>query len=457
MVLDRLGRALHGALKKVTKSTHVDEQAIKELARDIQRALLQADVNVQMVLGLTKRIEKRALDEKLPPGASRKEQIIRIVYEELSAFMGKPAKFEVKPGSNMVVLMVGLQGGGKTTSIAKLASHFQKRGLKAGIICADIYRPGAYEQVQQLGEQAGVRIHGDPKAKDAIKLALEGVKKFQDAGLDLIFVDSAGRHRKEGALMKEVKEIAKKVKPDEVILVIDGTLGQQVKDQAVAFNEATDVGSIIVTKLDGTAKGGGALSAVAATGAPIKFIGTGEKLGEIEPFVPERFVSRMLGMGDIETLLQKIKEVSPEEEMKPEDLKAIMSGKISLRDVYDQLEKVSKMGPLKKFLQMLPGVGMSIPEEDMQVGEEKMKRFKVIMQSMTSQELDDPRVLKSSRIKRIAQGSGTTEKDVKELLKQYDMMRKLIKQMVKGRGAKLGPLGKMLKQMPKDMQEFEQG
>ncbi len=453
MVLESLGRALHGALQKLTRSTHVDERAIKELVRDIQRALLQADVNVQMVLTLTKRIEKRALEEKLSPGASRKEHLIKIVYEEISAFMGQPSEFKLR-GRPMKVLMVGLQGSGKTTSVAKMAAYFQKRGFRTGMVCADAYRPGAYEQVRQLGEQAGVEVFGDSQEKDAIKLANEGVKHFKQAGLDLILIDTAGRHRREKALMKEMKEIAEEVKPDEIILVVDGTLGQQAKEQAAAFKEATDVGSILVTKLDGTAKGGGALSAVAATGAPIKFVGTGEKLGEIEPFAPERFVARLLGMGDIETLLRRIKETMKPEEVKPEEAKAIMAGKLSLRDVYDQLERVSKMGPLKKLLQMVPGVGVSLPDEQMRIGEEKLKRFKVIMQSMTSEELDNPRVIKGARIRRIARGSGTSEKDVRELLKQYELMRKLIKSVARGRIPKVGPLGKMFKQMPKDMREF---
>ncbi|MEA1905013.1 MAG: signal recognition particle protein Srp19, partial [Candidatus Hadarchaeota archaeon] len=224
--------------------------------------------------------------------------------------------------------------------------------------------------------------------------------------------------------------------------------------QAAAFKEATDVGSILVTKLDGTAKGGGALSAVAATDAPIKFVGTGEKLDELEPFVPERFVARLLGMGDIETLLRRVKETMKPEEVKPEEVKAIMAGKLSLRDVYNQLEQVSKMGPLKKLLQMVPGVGMSLPDEQMRIGEEKLKRFKVIMQSMTSEELDNPRLIKGPRIRRIARGSGTSEKNVRELLKQYELMRKLIKSVARGRIPKAGPLGKLLKQMPKDMREF---
>ena len=447
MVLETLGRALHGALQKLTRAAHVDERAIKELMREIQRALLQADVNVELVLGLTKRIEKRALEEKLPPGMGRKEHVIKIVYEELSALMGKPAPLQLEPGKSKVLLMVGLQGSGKTTSVAKLAVHFKKRGFKVGIVCADTFRPGAYEQLSQLGQQAGVEVFGDPKAKDSIKLAKEGVKLSKEDGLELIVVDSAGRHRKEEALMEEMRQIAKGVAPDEIMLVVDGTIGQQAKEQAAAFKAATDIGSIFVTKLDGTAKGGGALSAVAATGAPIKFIGVGEHIDDLEPFVPERFVSRLLGMGDIETLLRKIEEAAVEEKLKPADMKAILAGKLTLRDVYDQLEAMSKMGPLKKLMQMIPGVGVAVPEEQMRVGEEKLKRFKVIMQSMTPEELENPKILNASRIRRIARGSGTSETEVRELLKQYEFVKKFIKTLVKGRGPKFGPWAKLMREM----------
>ena len=451
MVLDRLGRTLHGAIQKLTRAPHIDERVIKELVRDIQRALLQADVNVELVLELTKRIEKRALEEKLPLGMARKEHIIKIVYEELSTLMGRPAQLQLKPGETTVLLMVGLQGSGKTTSVAKLAAHFKERGFKVGIVCADTFRPGAYEQLSQLGQQAGIRFFGDPKAKDSIKLAKEGVKRFKRERLELIVVDTAGRHRKEEALMEEMRQIAKAIGPDEIMLVVDGTIGQQAKEQAAAFKAATDIGSILITKLDGTAKGGGALSAVAATEAPIKFIGVGEHLDDLEPFVPERFVARLLGMGDIETLLRRIEETARAEEVKPADMKAILAGKLTLQDVYSQLEMMGKMGPLKKLMQMIPGLGVAVPEEQMRVGEEKLKRFKVIMQSMTPEELENPKVLNASRIRRIAQGSGTGEAGVKELLKQYELMRKLIKTMVKGRGPKFGPFAKLIKQLPKEM------
>ena len=449
MVLDRLGRALHGALRKLTRATHVDERAIKELVRDIQRALLQADINVELVLELTKRIEKRALEEKLPPGMARKEHIIKIVYEELSKLMGRPAQLQLKPGEPTVLLMVGLQGSGKTTSVAKLAAHFKKRGFKVGIVCADTFRPGAYEQLSQLSQQVGVGFFGDLKAKDSTKLAKGGVKQFKKERLELIIVDSAGRHRKEEALMKEMRQIAKSIGPDEIMLVVDGTMGQQAREQAAAFKAATDIGSILVTKLDGTAKGGGALSAVTATEAPIKFIGVGEHLADLEPFIPEKFVARMLGMGDIETLLKRIEETARVEEMKPADMKAILAGKLTLRDVYSQLEMMGKMGPLKKLMQMIPGMGVAVPDEQMRVGEEKLKRFKVIMQSMTPGELENPKVLNASRIRRVAQGSGTSEADVKELLKQYELVRKFIKTMVKGRGPKFGPFAKLMKELSK--------
>lgn len=451
MVLDRLGRALHSALQKLTRTTHVDERVIKELVRDIQRALLQADVNVELVLELTKRIEKRALEEKLPPGMARKEHIIKIVYEELSTLMGRPAQLQLKPGEPTVLLMVGLQGSGKTTSVAKLAAHFKKRGFSVGIVCADTFRPGAYEQLSQLSQQVDIKFFGDPQAKDSIKLAKEGVKRFKQERLELIVVDSAGRHRKEEALMEEMRQIANAIGPDEIVLVVDGTIGQQAKEQAAAFKAATDIGSILITKLDGTAKGGGALSAVTATEAPIKFIGVGEHLDDLEPFVPERFVARLLGMGDIETLLKRIEETARAEEVKPADMKAILAGKLTLRDVYGQLEMIGKMGPLKKLMQMVPGLGVAVPEEQMRVGEEKLKRFKVIMQSMTPEELENPKVLNASRIRRIARGSGTGEADVKELLKQYELMRKLIKTMIKGRGPKFGPFAKLIKQLPKEM------
>jgi len=424
MALDRLGSSLYEALKKVFRASVVDEATVKELVRDIQRALLQADVNVQLVLGISKRIEERALKEKVPPGISRREHVIKVVYEELTRFVGdKPVPIKMEPEKKKIIMLVGIQGSGKTTAAAKLARYFQKRGLKPALICADTYRPGAYAQLQQLANQINVPVYGDLKAKDPVKVVNDGLKQFSDK--DLIIVDTAGRHKEEQELIKEMKTLEKKIKPDEVMMVIDGTIGQQALIQAKAFHEATPIGAILVTKLDGSARGGGALSAVAATGAPIKFIGTGEKTEDIESFIPSRFVGRLLGMGDLETLLEKVREA--EIKVPEKKAKAILSGKFTLTDMYEQFEAVKGMGPFRKILKMLPGMSYNVPEDMLNTAEDRLEKWRVIIQSMRPEEKDNPKILNSSRVRRVARGSGTSERDVKDLLKQYAMMRKMLK------------------------------
>ena len=424
MALDRLGSSLTDAIKKIFRASVVDEAAVKELVRDIQRALLQADVNVQLVLGISKRIEERALKEKVPPGISRREHVIKVVYEELTRFVGeRPVPLNVEPGKRRVIMLVGIQGSGKTTTAAKLARFYQKRGLKPALICADTYRPGAFAQLQQLAARINIPVFGDPKNKDPIRVVSEGLKQFLDK--DLIIVDTAGRHKEELELIKEMKALEQRIKPDEIVMVIDGTIGQQALAQAKTFHEATPIGAILVTKLDGSARGGGALSAVAATGAPIKFIGTGEKIEDIESFVPSRFVGRLLGMGDLETLLEKVKEA--EIKVPEKKAKAILSGKFTLTDMYEQFEAVKGMGPFRKVLQMLPGMSANIPDEMLNQAEGRLDKWRVIIQSMRPEEKENPKVFNSSRVRRVARGSGTTEKDVKELLKQYVMMRKMMK------------------------------
>jgi len=425
MALDRLGSSLTDAIKKLFRAGVVDETAVKELLRDIQRALLQSDVNVQLVLEISKRIEERALKEKMPPGISRREHVIKVVYEELTRFVGdKPVPLTIEPGKRKIIMLVGIQGSGKTTSATKLARFYQKRGLKPALICADTYRPGAYAQLQQNAARINVPIFGDPKAKDPIKVVSEGLKHFSDK--DLIIVDTAGRHKEEKDLIKEMKTLEQKIKPDEVVMVIDGTIGQQALLQAKTFHEATPIGAILVTKLDGSARGGGALSAVAATGAPIKFIGTGEKIEDIESFIPSRFVGRLLGMGDLETLLEKVKEAEIKVPSKKK-AQAILSGKFTLTDMYEQFETMKGMGPFRKVLQMLPGMSANVPEEMLNTAEGRLEKWRVIIQSMRPEEKENPKLFSYSRVKRVARGSGTSEKEVKELLKQYVMMRKMMK------------------------------
>ena len=437
MVLDKLGSNLYNAIQKIIKAPVVDEATVKELVKDFQRALLQADVNVALVMELSQNIQKNALDLKLPPGISRREHIIKVINDELTNFVGEnPQELKIVPGKQNVLMLIGIQGSGKTTHSSKLARYFQKRGLKVGVICADTFRPGAYSQLKQLAESINVPFYGEPDTKDPVALSKRGVEHFKDT--EIVILDPSGRHKEETALIKEMQQIEAVVNPHEVILVLDGTIGQQATAQASAFKDATEIGSIIVSKLDGTARGGGALSGVAATGAPIKFIGTGEKVDDLEAFVPSRFIGRLLGMGDIEGLIAKVKEAeSPTTE---KDVMAMMSGKFSIQDMYNQFEAMQNMGPLQKVLGMIPGMSYQLPKDEMEGAEGKLEKFKVIIQSMTQKEKDEPKTLNRSRIQRVARGSGTDEREVRELIKQYNNMRKMLKQMKGSR--------RMRRQMP---------
>ncbi len=426
MVLERLGSSIYDALKKVFKAAIVDEAIVKELIRDIQRALLQADVNVQLVLNISKHIEDRALKEELPPGISRKEHVVKVVYEEITRFLGeKPVQLKIEPGKRRILMLVGIQGSGKTTASAKLARYLQKRGLKPALVCVDTFRPGAFDQLRQLANRINTPIYGDPKSKNAIEIARKGLKEFEHR--DFVIIDTSGRHKEEKSLIEEMKQLEKAIKPDEVMLVIDGTTGQQAATQAKAFHEATPIGSILVSKLDGSARGGGALSAVAAIGSPIKFISTGEKIEEIEAFIPSRFVGRLLGMGDLESLIEKVRDA--EIRIPQKKAKQILSGKFTLTDMYNQFETMKGMGSFRRLLKMLPGMSYDIPDGMIDMAQDRLEKWRVIIQSMTPMERENPKTFSSSRVRRVARGSGTTEKEVKELLNQYNMMRRMMKQL----------------------------
>ncbi|MCU0852356.1 MAG: signal recognition particle protein Srp54 [Thermoplasmata archaeon] len=421
MVLEGLGQSLRNAIKKIANASHVDQKLVKEVVKDIQRALLQADVNVKLVLQMTKELEERALSEKPPAGMSSREHVIRIVYQELVKIVGKPKEIPAKPQR---ILMVGLYGQGKTTSAGKLARDLHKRGMKVALVAGDVHRPAAFDQLSQIGKKINVPVFGDPKEKDAVKIAKKALKEFE--GYDVIIFDTSGRHSLEDDLIKEIKDVAKAVDAENKILVLDAQTGQQAGPQAKAFHEAVGLTGVILTKMDGTAKGGGALSAIAETGAPISYIGVGEHLEDLERFDPDRFISRLLGMGDIKSLIESAEEVIDEEKAE-EMAKKMMSGKFTLRDMYDQLEALQGMGPLKKLAAMLPGLGDKLAEQDMEATQERLAKWRVIMDSMTDHELENPKEIKSSRVLRIARGSGTTQRDVRELLKQYNMSRKAMK------------------------------
>ena len=430
---------LKDAVRKFFSSSDYDK-AVNDFIKELQIILIKSDVNVKLVKQLTDRIKERLSKEKPPTAIERREWFILVVYEELSKLFGGDKNPDVMPKKlPYVIMLVGVQGSGKTTTAGKLALFYKKKGYKVGLVADDVYRPAAYEQLVQIGQQIGVPVYGEPGNKDAIVIAKNGVEKFLREKYDIIIIDTAGRHGygEETKLLEEMKNVYNAVNPDEVILVIDASIGQKAYDLASRFHQASPIGSIIVTKMDGTAKGGGALSAVAATGATIKFIGTGEKIDELEVFNPRRFVSRILGMGDIETIIEKIKSLEEYEELEKK-MEDVITGKakLTLRDIYKQLNAMRKMGPLSKILQMIPGFGIlsQIPEEQLKLGEEKIKKFMVIMNSMTYKELDNPSIIDKSRIRRIAKGSGTTPEEVKELLKQYQMTNNMLKMIRRKKG-----------------------
>lgn len=430
MVLEKLGSSLHDSIRKLVRMPIVDEKAIEEYLRDIQRALLQADVNVNIILELSERI-RRGAKKELPSGISRRDHIIRLTHEEIVRVLGgeKGKKLELESGRPNVLMLVGIQGSGKTTTVVKLARDLVKRGMKVGVICTDTYRPGALAQLKQMAENIGVRTFGDEKEKNAVEIAKRGVKTFTEERVDVILLDTAGRHKNEDELLSEMKTMAQIVKPDQIILVVDGTIGQQATIQAEKFNATTSIGGIIISKLDSSARGGGALSAVAATDAPILYVGTGEKAEDLESFEPSQFVGRLLGMGDITSLVKRVKEADIPTSKK--QIKAVMSGKLTLVDVYEQLESMRRLGPLGKILSMVPGLGYNIPKDQIETVETKMKRWRYVIDSMTEEEKRTPKILNSKRIRRIARGSGTQEKDVRELIQQYTMMRKMMRTLAR--------------------------
>lgn len=422
MVLEGLGDSLRGTLRKIANAPHIDSSLIKGVCRDIQRALIQADVSVQLVLQLTKKIEKRGLEEKPPAGMSNREHVIRIVHDELVKILGENREIPLK---RQLIMMVGLYGQGKTTTCGKLALHFKKKGMRPALIAGDVHRPAAQDQLKQIGDKIDVPAYGG-KGR-AIQVVENGMKEFRKQ--DILIVDTSGRHKLEKNLIKEMKQIFNKCNPQEKILVMDASMGQQAGSQAKAFDEAIGITGVILTKMDGTAKGGGALSAVAEIGAPILYIGTGEHLEELEKFDSTRFISRLLGMGDIQGLLEKAEEAAKGKEIE-KTAKRLMSGHFTLKEMYEQMEMVSGMGPMKKIMEMLPGgMGSKLRNAniDAYTTQKKLEKFRVMMDSMTDEEMKEPRIIKSSRIKRIARGAGVENKDVKELLKYYSMSKKMMK------------------------------
>ncbi len=430
-MLEALGQGLKNTLKKIAQAVFVNDRLIDELIRDIQRSLLYADVNVQLVFSLTTTIKERALKEKAPPGITHREHLIRIVYEELVALFGKERKgITLTPKKPFIIMLVGLFGSGKTTTIGKIGAYYFNRGYKIASVGLDVYRPAARKQLMMVSEKAHIDSFILESEKNPIKIWTHFAKEYPR--YDILIVDTAGRDALNKDLITEIRTLRTTIQPDSVLLVISADIGQAAQSQAQAFHDACGVTGVIVTKLDGTAKGGGSLSACAATQAPIIFVGVGEKLEDIEVFNPEGFVGRLLGMGDLEALLEKTREaVAPG---KAEELsERLMKGEFNFVDLYDQLQAMKKLGPLKKVVEMIPGMSSAhLPKEMLDVQEEHLQKWKFILDSCTKEELEDPELLGRERIERIAQGSGTSVAEVRALLKQYKQTKKIMK-MMKGK------------------------
>lgn len=429
-------------LGKFARRAVADKAAVEELAKEIQRTLVQADVDVKLAADLAARIKEQAMEEKLPAGLTRREHVVNIVYKELVRFLGAE-KPQVKIAKQRILLL-GLFGSGKTTMTAKLARFYQRRGLSVGVIGADVWRPAAFEQLSQLCKQANIEVYGEPGQKDPLKIVKAGSDKFKTK--EVVIVDSAGRSALDAELRAELKKIADAFKPEEKLLVVSADIGQAAGKQATSFNELVGLSGVIVTKTDSSARGGGALSTCAAAGVPVKFIGVGEKIDDLELYDPLRFVSRLLGMGDLQLLLEKAKTA-----MTPEKAKRILEGEFTMDEFIGQIEAMTQIGPMRKILEMIPGMGGladKVPQEMLGAQEDKMKRWKHLINSMTPAERARPDILDSSRINRIARGAGARPEEIRELLRNYEAVKKVMKKAKSGKlqaAMKKGGFGKSLK------------
>ena len=429
MVLDDLGSSLRSTLDDLRGKSRISEEDVDEVVKEIQRSLIQADVDIELVQGLSESIKSRSLEEEPPAGTSPRDWVLRIVYEELVGLLGESTEI---PLEEQTIMLAGLYGSGKTTTAAKMAWWFSKKGLRPAIIQTDTDRPGAYDQAEQMAENAEVAFYGEPDTDDPVAIAERGLAETADA--DVRIVDTAGRDGLNEELIDQIERIEAAVNPDRNLLILDAAMGQSAREQAAEFEESIGIDGVAITKLDGTAKGGGALAAVDQTDSTIAFLGTGETVKDIERFEPSSFVSRLLGMGDIEQLAERVERAMEEtqaedDDWEPED---ILEGQFTLYDLQKQMDAMNRMGPLDQVMDMIPGMGGGLmdqlPDDAMDVTEERMRDFEVIMDSMTEEELENPRVIGASRTRRIAHGSGKPEDRIRELLQQHKMMEQTLKQ-----------------------------
>jgi signal recognition particle subunit SRP54 len=425
-MLDKLSNTLKKTTDKIANAVFLDKKLVDNIVKDLQRSLIEADVNVQLVLQLSNKIKRAALDERIK-GLEKKEHIIKLLHNELISILGKSK--EIKLEKAIKIMLVGLYGSGKTTTISKLASYYAKRGKNVAALGLDVHRPAATDQLEQLGKKIKIPVFTNKKEKDPEKIYNEFKTKLKN--YDMVLIDTAGRDALDENLIKEIKSLNKTIKPTETLLVMPADIGQTAKSQAQKFKDTLNITGVIITRMDSTAKGGGALTACAEIKAPVIFIGTGEKPSDLETFDPESFLSRLLGMGDLKTLMEKIHSVVDEKQIKAQQTR-LEEGKFTLNDLATQLESMESIGSMDKIISLIPGLGKAkdkIPEGQLEQQQEKIKRFKHAIKSMTKEEIENPEILEkqTSRIQRISKGSGTSITDIKSLLKQYKMLKEMIK------------------------------
>lgn len=438
MVLADLGKRITGAVSGLVRSDVVDDKALDNMLKEICAALLEADVNVKLVQSLRKSIKHTV--SAFPPGPQRKRLIQSSVFNELVALVDPQTDnlFKPKKGRSNIIMFVGLQGSGKTTTCTKLARWYQARGFKSCLVCADTFRAGAFDQLKQNATKAKIPYYGSYTETDPVRVSKEGVDKFRKEKFEIIIVDTSGRHRQEEELFREMVQIHEAVKPDQTIMVLDSSIGQAAEAQSRAFKESANFGAIVLTKTDGSAQGGGAISAVAATKTPIVFLGTGEHLLDLEKFDPKRFVARLLGMGDVQGLVEHVQSLKLDQK---DAMKHISEGVFTVRDLRDQLGNIMKMGPLSKMAGMIPGLSQMTQGMDDEEGSNKLKRMVYICDSMNDRELDSDGkcfVNQPTRMTRIARGSGTSVREVEDVLTQHRMMAGMAKNIAKMKKAGAG-------------------
>ena len=453
MVLGDLGANITAAIRKLNNAPVIDEAMLKTVLNDVTRALSQADVDFSVVMQINKNIKKIVNLKELAAGHNKGKIIQDAIYQELVNMLDPGNEpYKLKRGKSNVVMFVGLQGSGKTTTIAKYAHYYNRKGWKTAMVCADTFRAGAFDQLKQNATKVRVPFYGSYTESDPVKIAKEGVEQFRKEKYELIIVDTSGRHKQEADLFAEMEQVNDAVKPDSVVFVMDATIGQAVRSQATAFRNSVDVGCVIVTKLDGHAKGGGALSAVAATESPIVFIGTGEHFNDLEEFNAQSFVSRMLGRGDMMGLARRAQEAGLLEKQ-PEMMKRMAKGQFTMRDLYDQFQNLLKMGggSIGNLMSMIPGMSGMMNNQQMDMSSDNLQKFLIIMDSMTDLELDCIVPMDDSRIRRVARGSGMPEIRVRTLLQTCKQFEKMLGKL--GKTGMLKNDGAMAQQMQRDPQK----